>query len=128
MKRQIIIDSEARKRLQEAFSVTRVTVWKALNYESDNELARKIRHVAVKEMGGTEINGALDFRTSFQTAEGTITQAFGNRVKIVLHMGTGKVAVMVDGEVKRIENDLTLSELMGMQGEVYKMAQSLQGR
>lgn len=31
MKRQIIIDSDARKRLQEAFGVTRVTVWKALN-------------------------------------------------------------------------------------------------
>ena len=30
MKRQIIIDSDARKRLQEAFGVTRVTVWKAL--------------------------------------------------------------------------------------------------
>ena len=43
MKRQIIIDSDARKKLQEAFGVTRVTVWKALNYESDNELARKIR-------------------------------------------------------------------------------------
>ena len=46
MKRQIIIDSDARKRLQEAFRVTRVTVWKALNYESDNELARKIRYTA----------------------------------------------------------------------------------
>ena len=34
MKRQIIIDSDARKRLQEAFGVTRVTVWKALNYEA----------------------------------------------------------------------------------------------
>ena len=59
MKRQIIIDSDARKRLQEAFGVTRVTVWKALNYESDNELARKIRYTAKKEMGGVEINGPL---------------------------------------------------------------------
>ena len=59
MKRQIIIDSDARKRLQEAFGVTRVTVWKALNYESDNELARKIRYTAKKEMGGVEINGSL---------------------------------------------------------------------
>lgn len=49
MKRQIIIDSDARKRLQEAFGVTRVTVWKALNYESDNELARKIRYTAKRK-------------------------------------------------------------------------------
>ena len=38
MKRQIIIDSDARKRLQEAFGVTRVTVWKALNYESEQRI------------------------------------------------------------------------------------------
>ena len=36
MKRQIVIDSEARKKLQEVFGVSRVTVWKALNYESEN--------------------------------------------------------------------------------------------
>lgn len=70
MKRQIIIDSDARKRLQEVFGVTRVTVWKALNYESDNELARKIRYTAKKEMGGIEINGALPgFETVHDTAE-----------------------------------------------------------
>lgn len=78
MKQQIIVDSEARKKLQDVFGVTRVTVWKALNFESDNELARKIRYTAKKEMGGVEINGALPgFETIHDTAKGITTQTFG---------------------------------------------------
>ena len=128
MKRQIIIDSDARKRLQEVFGVTRVTVWKALNYESDNELARKIRYTAKKEMGGIEINGALPgFETVHDKAGRITTQTFGPRVKIILYWDTNRTAVLVDGEVRRIEDGLTLSEFMSVQGEVYKMAQSLEG-
>ena len=128
MKRQIIIDSDARKRLQEVFGVTRVTVWKALNYESDNELARKIRYTAKKEMGGIEINGDLPgFETVHDTAGRITTQTFGPRVKIILYWDTNRTAVLVDGEVRRIEDGLTLSEFMSVQGEVYKMAQSLEG-
>lgn len=128
MKRQIIIDSDARKRLQEVFGVTRVTVWKALNYESDNELARKIRYTAKKEMGGIEINDALPgFETVHDTAGRITTQTFGPRVKIILYWDTNRTAVLVDGEVRRIEDGLTLSEFMSVQGEVYKMAQSLEG-
>ena len=128
MKRQIIIESEARKRLQEVFGVTRVTVWKALNFESDNELARKIRYTAKKEMGGIEINGALPgFATVHDTVGRITTQTFGPRVKIILYWDTNRTAVLVDGEVRRIEDGLTLSEFMSVQGEVYKMAQSLQG-
>lgn len=128
MKQQIIVDSEARKKLQDVFGVTRVTVWKALNFESDNELARKIRYTAKKEMGGMEINGALpEFETIHDTAKGITTQTFGSRVKIILYWDTNRTAVLVDGEVRRIEDGLTLSEFMSVQGEVYKMAQSLQG-
>ena len=128
MKRQIIIDSDARKRLQEVFGVTRVTVWKALNYESDNELARKIRYTAKKEMGGIEINVALPgFETVHDTAGRITTQTFGPRVKIILYWDTNRTAVLVDGEVRRIEDGLTLSKFMSVQGEVYKMAQSLEG-
>ena len=96
MKRQIIIDSDARKRLQEVFGVTRVTVWKALNYESDNELARKIRYTAKKEMGGIEINGALPgFETVHDTAGRITTQTFGPRVKIILYWDINRTAVLV---------------------------------
>lgn len=125
MKRQIVIDSDARKKLQDVFGVTRVTVWKALNYESDNELARRIRFVAVKEMGGVEIHGALPgFDTSHDSE--TMVQTFGPRVKIVVYKKTNRVEVLVDGEVKQEEHGLSISEFMGLQGEVLKMAQSLQ--
>lgn len=126
MKRQIVIDSEARKKLQEVFGVSRVTVWKALNYESENDLARKIRFTAVKEMGGVEINGPLSgFETIHNTANRITTQTFGPRVKIILYWDTNRTAVLVDGEVRRIEDDLSLSEFMSVQGEVYKLALSL---
>lgn len=126
MKRQIVIDSEARKKLQEVFGVSRVTVWKALNYESENDLARKIRFAAVKEMGGVEINGPLpSFETIHNTANRITTQTFGPRVKIILYWDTNRTAVLVDGEVRRIEDGLSLSEFMSVQGEVYKLALSL---
>ena len=41
-------------RLAKAMGVTRQMVWKALTYESDTTLAKKIRYTARKEFGGLE--------------------------------------------------------------------------
>lgn len=126
MERRIIIDSESREKIQKIFGVSNVTVWKALSYKNDNELSRKIRHVALKELGGVEINGALPEMETYHHADGTMVQTFGNRVKIYLYEDMNRVAVLVDGEVRRTEDNLSISEFMGLQGEAYKLAKQLQ--
>jgi len=51
-KRQVMVVESAKKRLRELFGCSNVMVWKALHYESDSALARRIRLYAVKELGG----------------------------------------------------------------------------
>lgn len=42
-------------KLKKIFKTTYPTVRAALRYKTDSELARKIRHTAVKEYGGKEV-------------------------------------------------------------------------
>lgn len=101
-------------------------VWKALTFESDSELARKIRYTAIKEFGGVLMGDGVcwGFETIHDTA--TMTQIFSNRVKIIVYKEINRTAVLVDGEVKKIEDGLTVSEFMNLQQEVLKIASDLQ--
>lgn len=50
--RIIKVDSTGKRGLMKAFDVGVRAVEKALSYDSNSELAKKIRYVAVKEFGG----------------------------------------------------------------------------
>ena len=43
MKKHIYLDKAGKGKLRQIFGCTDVMVWKALTFESDSELARKIR-------------------------------------------------------------------------------------
>lgn len=126
MKKHVYLDKASKGKLQKVFSCTDVMVWKALTFESKSELARKIRYTAIKEFGGVLIgDGACTgFETIHDTA--TMTQIFSNRVKIIVYKEINRTAVLVDGEVKKIEDGLTVSEFMNLQQEVLKIASDLQ--
>ena len=128
MKKQIVVSRETRERLRKAFGVTRVMVWKALNYESDTELARKIRHTALKEMDGEVVGGITDWDTTFQEVEKKMTQTFGDRVKIIVYRDTNRTAVLVDGKVKQEKDGLSVTEFMKLQQEVLRIANELPSR
>lgn len=128
MKKQIVVSRETRERLRKVFGVTRVMVWKALNYESDTELARKIRHTALKEMDGEVVGGITDWDTTFQEVENTMTQTFGDRVKIIVYRDTNRTAVLVDGKVKQEKDGLSVTEFMKLQQEVLRIANELPSR
>ena len=90
-------------------------VWKALTFESDSDLARRIRKAAL-ERGG-QLSGAAipECDTTFQTSEHTMTQTFGSRVKIVANTKNGLILVYVDDKLEREVSHLTVTEFMKLQ-------------
>lgn len=53
MEKKVLVDQEIREKLRNLFGCSRKTVWEALNYRTDTELAKRIRHTAIK-LGGQE--------------------------------------------------------------------------
>lgn len=127
MKKHIYLDKASKGKLQQVFGYSDVTMWKALYFESDSEPARKIRYTAIKEFGGILMgDGAC---TGFETThepDGTMIQTFSGRVKIVVYKDMNRIAVLIDGEVKKMEDGLTVPEFMSLQQEVMKIARDLQ--
>lgn len=128
MKKHVYLDKSSKGKLQQIFGCTDVMVWKALTFESSSDLARKIRFTAVKELGGMLVGDGVfkGWETTFETSQNTMVQTFSNRVKILFYMGTGRSAVLIDNEVKRIEDGLSIPEFMNLQQEVLKIATDLQ--
>lgn len=126
MKKHIYLDKAGKGKLRQIFGCTEVMVWKALTFESDSDLARKIRFTATKELGGVLMGDGVysGFETIHDTT--TMTQTFSNRVKIIAYKNINKTAVLIDGEVKQTVSDLSITEFMNLQKEVARIASELQ--
>ena len=128
MAKRISLDQNGRNKLNKVFSyVSRVTIWSALNWRVDSDLARKIRYVAIKQCGGSIVDGDAEWNwnTQFNTAEKTFVQTFGPRITVT-HDEKSYVTVMyVDGVEKRREKKRTIQEYEAFQEEVERMAMSL---
>lgn len=126
MKKQILADNETKNFLMRAFKCSRMAVWRALNYERDTDQARRIRALALQRGGVISEGYVADCETTYETADGTMTQRFGNRVKIVADRRSGEVTVMVDGEqYGNSYRDLSIADYMQLQNEVEQMAKAL---
>lgn len=125
MKKQILTDNETKAFLMKAFGCTRQQVWRALNFERDSDLARRIRILALKR-GGKLTEGYIPkCETTHNTADRTMEQTFGPRVKIVADFQNGEVSVMVDEIKKNSYSNLSIPEFMQLQNEVEQMAATL---
>ena len=126
MKKHIYLDKAGKGKLRQVFGCTDVMVWKALTFESDSDLARKIRFTAMKEFGGVLMGDGVysGFETIHDTT--TMTQIFRSRVKIIAHKNIDKAAVLIDGEVKQTVSGLSIPEFMNLQKEVARIASELQ--
>lgn len=126
MKKHIYLDKAGKGKLRQIFGCTDVMVWKALTFESDSDLARKIRFTAMKEFGGVLMGDGVysGFETIHDTT--TMTQIFSSRVKIIAHKNIDKAAVLIDGEVKQTVSGLSILEFMNLQKEVARIASELQ--
>ena len=127
MKKQVYLDKADKDKLSAAFSVTDVMVWKALTFTSNSDLAKRIRYTALKEFGAQLIgdDAITGCKTTFDS-NGDMTQTFGARVQIKVYRQTERTAVLIDGEVKKTEDNLTVSEFVKLQAEVLKIANDLQ--
>lgn len=124
MKKHIVVDNEIRQFLIKTFGCTRMSVWRALSYDSNTDTARRIRKLALQK-GGKLVGYIPDCETTHEEVEETMTQHFSNRVKLVLYKPTNEVTVYVDGKVDRKETTASIPEFMNLQKEVELMAASL---
>ena len=125
MEKQIYVSKKGKAHLGEIFNRSTVMVWKALNFKSDSELARKIRFTALTQLNGTPNWKQADVETTHEEAEQTMIQTFGERVKLVVDRKGGSVSVFMDGVVTRREQDMNIPAFMELQNEVELMAMSL---
>jgi len=125
MEKKIFVDEKAKGHLRKVFKCTNVMVWKALNFKSDSELARKIRFTALTQLNGTPNWKQADVETTHKETEQTMTQTYSERVKIVVDRKDSSVSVFVDNVVTRKEKELSISAFMELQSEVELMAMSL---
>ena len=123
MKKQILTDRAEKAYLQKLFGCTHVMVWKALTFNSDSELARRIRVAALKR-GGKLSDGDMPEMETYHDTE-TMTHTFGPRVKLIFYKADGTVDVLVDDEVKIKRQVHGIPEFMELQQEVQLMASSL---
>lgn len=125
MEKKIYVSEKNKAYLRKVFDCSTMMVWKALNFKSDSELARKIRFTALTQLNGTPNWKQADVETTHEEAEQTMTQTFGERVKLVVDRKDGSVSVFVDGVVTRREQDMNIPAFVELQSEVELIAMSL---
>jgi hypothetical protein len=125
MEKKIYVSEKNKAHLREVFGCSTMMVWKALNFRSDSDLARKIRYTALTQLNGTPNWKQADVETTHEEIEQTMTQTFGERVKLVFDRKDGSTRVFVDGVETRKEQNLNIPAFMGLQREVELMAMSL---
>ena len=123
MEKQIVVNDECRQFLMKAFGCSRVTVWKSLTFKSDSDKSRKIRHLALQR--GGELVGVPEAETTYEEVEGTMTQRFGRRVKLVYTRATNMYAGYVDDAMDRTGAAGDIVSFMKIQQEVELLAASL---
>lgn len=125
MEKQIFTDEEGRKFLMKAFNCSRMQVWKALHFQGNSNMQVRIRTLALKR-GGVLIGGTIpECETTYQEVEKSMTQTWGERVKIVYNQKNGEAKVYVDGDIKRVVYTESIPEYMKLQMEVEQMALTL---
>ena len=125
MQKQIYADLETKEFLAKTFKCTPQAVWLALTFQRDSETARRIRVLALKR-GGTLVGAkAPEWNTTHEEVENTMTQAVGERVKIVYDKTNGEATMYVDGQRRSSCTPEGIPEYMQFQNEVELLATAL---
>lgn len=129
MEKQIVIDNEKKAKICKDFRTTNVTLWSALTFKTNSNLAKMLRKVAL-ERGGQlvgEYGGKFipNCQTIHDEANNTMTQVFSPRVKLIADRVSGKVGVYIDEELKSTYQPETLTDFINLQKTVEEAAHQL---
>ena len=115
--KRIYLSESGMAKLRRTFKVSQVTVWKALTYKTESALAEKIRYVALTQLGGTPSRWFPECETTHEEVARTMTQTWGDRVKLVAHKDTGDVILYVDGKKEKEFKDISYHDFLSLQQE-----------
>ena len=123
MKKYIHLKKADRDFLAKAFGITPRMVFSAVHFESDSELARKVRNLAM-ERGGIVMVEAPEAETLFD-ADGYMRQYLPGDVLLEFKYADNSCTVFVKGEERRRFDDVHVSDIPYIQefaGKFYKAA------
>lgn len=116
--RTIKVSNESKAQLARMFGCTERMVYKALCFEGDTELARKIQHVARKEMGGW-VEAAVPedeiFYDTMDSGERFMRQYFNNGAVLEVSMTTGEGVVRFKGSPRYRYEEVLVSDIPTIQ-------------
>ncbi|WP_315547271.1 hypothetical protein [Prevotella koreensis] len=113
MKRYIHIKKEDREFIAKVFGITERMVFKAIGYESNTELAKKVRKLA-KERGGIIMREVPELETLFDS-DGYIRQYLPGGVLLEIYKAENWCDVYKKGEKKRRFENVMMSDLSSIQ-------------
>lgn len=116
--RTIKVTSESKKKLAKMFNCTERMVYKALCFECQTLLARKIQYVARKEMGGwveAAVPEAEIFYDTTDSGERFMRQYFNNGAVLEVSMKTGTGTVFFKGSPRYRYNEVLVSDIPTIQ-------------
>ena len=116
--RTIKVSKENKAKLAKMFNCTQRMVYKALCFECETELARKIQHVALKEMGGwIEAAGPEDeiFYDTLDSGERFMRQYFNNGAVLSVSFMTGQGKVVFKGKTVESYDTVLLNQIPNIQ-------------
>ena len=116
--RTIKVSNENKAKLAKMFNCTERMVYKALCFESQTLLARKIQHVARNEMGGWIEAAVREDEIFYDTTEDGrhfMRQYFGNGAVLEVSMDTGDGVVKFKGEAREHYDDVLVMDIPRIQ-------------
>lgn len=116
--RTIKVSNENKAKLAKIFNCAERMVYKALCFESETELARKIRYVARRDMGGW-VEAAVPedeiFYDTMENGERVMRQYFGNGAVFEVSMKTGEGKVTYKGKPRLRYDQVLLTSIPQIQ-------------
>lgn len=116
--RTIKVSRENKAKLAMMFGCTERMVYKALCFEGDTMLARKIQYVARKEMGGWVEAAVPEDEIFYDTMEGgerVMRQYFGNGAVLEVSLKTGEGKVTYKGKPRHRYEEVLVSDIPTIQ-------------
>ena len=115
MRQYIHVTKETREFLSKAFDIEPRTVYNALNFVKDNDLARRVRRLAY-EKGGILMCLGECMETLYDN-DGYARQYLPNGVMLELNKKNGRADIIKDGKSVKHYNNVKLTQIPAIQAE-----------